>query len=69
MKLVKERAEGSKVLEIGCGPNINTPHWVDIAAECHGIDISDVAISQARNGWETIQQYSPERDECGINGV
>ncbi|MBP3193923.1 class I SAM-dependent methyltransferase [Natronogracilivirga saccharolytica] len=48
MKLVKERAEGSKVLEIGCGPNINTPHWVDIAAECHGIDISDVAISQAR---------------------
>lgn len=48
LNLVKERAAGSKVLEIGCGPNINTPHWVDAAAECHGIDLSEVAIQQAR---------------------
>lgn len=47
LKWIKERAQGKKVLEIGCGPNINTPHWVDSAAECHGIDLSEVAIEQA----------------------
>ncbi len=51
LDVINERSQGKKVLEIGCGPNINTPHWVDSAAECHGIDLSEVAIEQA---WQRL---------------
>ncbi len=45
---VINKAKNGKVLEIGCGPNINTIHWVDLATESWAIDISEVAIEQAR---------------------
>jgi len=54
LDLVIEHATNKKVLEIGCGPSINMPHWVDRAQECHGIDISTVAIDQA---WERLGRH------------
>jgi len=54
LDLVSEHAKNKKVLEIGCGPSINMPHWVDRAQECHGIDISKVAIDQA---WKRLGRH------------
>jgi len=47
---LKERAAGKQVLEYGCGENSAAPFLVNNGAQAIvGIDISDVAIEQAKN--------------------
>lgn len=48
LRNVINKSHNGSILEIGCGPNINTPHWIETTKEAWAIDISEVAIEQGR---------------------
>jgi SAM-dependent methyltransferase len=51
---LEEDVEGKKVLEYGCGPGSAAFRLAELGGEIHGIDISDVAISQSQEKAEEM---------------
>lgn len=54
-EVISTHSKNKKTLELGCGPNINSPGWAHLADECWAIDVSDIAIKQAREQFKGDQ--------------